>query len=101
MAPKVTNYAEIQNDEIEALRSIYIDYFLDHEVKSGPWNNVTNRSFGIKLRSSIGENSDIALELSVFLPNTYPKSIPGLNMQFGTGVSQRTKREAEDVVCRN
>ena len=38
MAPNVTNYAEIQNDEIEALRSIYMDDFLEHDIKPGAWN---------------------------------------------------------------
>ena len=38
MAPNVTNYAEIQHDEIEALRSIYMDDFTEHETKPGPWN---------------------------------------------------------------
>ena len=38
MAPNATNYAEIQNDEIEALRSIYMDDFLEHDIKPGAWN---------------------------------------------------------------
>ena len=38
MAPNVTNYAEIQNDEIEALRSIYMDDFLELDIKPGAWN---------------------------------------------------------------
>ena len=38
MAPNVTNYAEIQNDEIEALRSIYMDDFVEHNTKLGAWN---------------------------------------------------------------
>ena len=42
MAPHVTNYSEIQNDEIEALRSIYMDDFVEHEIKPGAWN-VGNR----------------------------------------------------------
>ena len=38
MAPSVTNYAEIQNDEIEVLRSIYMDDFVEEKPKTGAWN---------------------------------------------------------------
>jgi len=38
MAPTATNYSEIQNDEIEALRSIYMDDFVEEELKTGAWN---------------------------------------------------------------
>ena len=38
MAPTKTNYAAIQNDEIEALRSIYMDDFVEEEAKTGAWN---------------------------------------------------------------
>lgn len=38
MAPNVTNYTEIQNDEIQALRSIYMKDFSENEATPGPWN---------------------------------------------------------------
>lgn len=38
MAKNVTNYAEIQHDEIEALRSIYMEDFLEQEARPGAWN---------------------------------------------------------------
>ena len=38
MAQNVTNYAEIQHDEIEALRSIYMEDFQEQEVRPGAWN---------------------------------------------------------------
>ncbi len=38
MAPSITNYAEIQNDEIEVLRSIYMDDFAEEKSKTGAWN---------------------------------------------------------------
>lgn len=33
-----TNYAGIQDDEIEALRSIYMDDFQEERPKVGAWN---------------------------------------------------------------
>lgn len=38
MAPSATNYAEIQQDEIEALRSIYMEAFEEEKAKVGAWN---------------------------------------------------------------
>lgn len=38
MAQSVTKYAEIQQDEIEALRSIYMEDFAEKEIKTGAWN---------------------------------------------------------------
>ena len=44
MAPATTNYEEIQHDEIEALRSIYMDDFVEEGVKTGAWNVGINDS---------------------------------------------------------
>ena len=38
MAPSTTNYAEIQHDEVEALRSIYMNDFSQDAIKTGAWN---------------------------------------------------------------
>ena len=38
MPQSVTKYAEIQQDEIEALRSIYMNDFEEQEAKVGAWN---------------------------------------------------------------
>lgn len=38
MAQSVTKYAEIQQDEIEALKSIYMEDFVEKEIKTGAWN---------------------------------------------------------------
>ncbi len=38
MAHRVTNYMEIQRDEIQALRSIYMEDFEEEEIKKGAWN---------------------------------------------------------------
>lgn len=35
---QTTNYAEIQQDELEALRSIYMQDFEENEMKTGAWN---------------------------------------------------------------
>ena len=37
-SPAVTNYAEIQQNEIEVLRSIFMEDFVEKEGKTGAWN---------------------------------------------------------------
>lgn len=44
MAPAPTNYAEIQQDEIEVLRAIYMENFTEEEAKTGAWNVRTHLS---------------------------------------------------------
>ena len=38
MAPNVTNYTEIQNDEVQVLRSVFMEDFQENEATPGPWN---------------------------------------------------------------
>lgn len=42
MTPATTNYAEIQRDEMDVLHSIYMDDFIEDEVKTGAWNVGSN-----------------------------------------------------------
>lgn len=42
----VTNYAEIQQNEVEALRSIYMDDFHEVKSKSAAWNVSTPIGWG-------------------------------------------------------
>ena len=44
--PNTTNYAGIQEDEVEALRSIYMDDFQEEMPKIGAWNVCNNILLG-------------------------------------------------------
>ena len=98
MAPVTTNYSEIQHDEIDALRSIYMDDFLEEESKTGPWKKAADRAFQINLRTQFGEEQKIALTLIVSLPPTYPKSLPRLNLRFGESLRQKEQKQAQEVI---
>lgn len=52
MAPKTTDYSEIQQNEIEALRSIYMEDFKEDAVKTGAWNVGCNTFKGCNLHES-------------------------------------------------
>ncbi|KAK4697319.1 hypothetical protein P7C71_g738, partial [Lecanoromycetidae sp. Uapishka_2] len=55
MAPANAKYSEIQHDEIEVLRSIYMEDFVEEEAKTGAWNKTSDHAFKIRLRR--GANS--------------------------------------------
>lgn len=38
MATQTTDYFEIQQNEIDALHSIFMEDFVEEEVKAGAWN---------------------------------------------------------------
>ena len=65
-----------------------------------PPQKVMNRSFSIKLRAHSGQTSDAALNLTISLPNTYPKSTPKLDLSFDAAVRSSVRREAEELVSR-
>lgn len=44
MASTTTDYSEIQQNEIEALRSIFMEDFVEEEIKTGAWNVRYNMS---------------------------------------------------------
>ena len=97
MAPITTNYSEIQRDEIEALRSIYMEDFVEEEAKTGAWNKSLDRAFQIKIRHSV-DDYESTLTLDVSFPPTYPKSLPRLSLDFGPEISQNTRKAAQDIL---
>ena len=98
MAPPLTNYHEIQQDEIEALRSIYPDDFFEEEAKLGPWKKASDRAFRITLKNHVDRQENIAMTLCVSLPPTYPKTLPKLRLTFHDDIRRATRVEAENVL---
>ncbi|KAL9638006.1 MAG: hypothetical protein Q9164_001850 [Protoblastenia rupestris] len=98
MAPSITNYPEIQQDEIDALRSIYPDDFVEEKAKVGAWNKTADRAFWVGLKFNLGGEERIAISLHVSLPSTYPKSLPKLNLEFDEDIRPKTRAIAEDVI---
>lgn len=89
---------EIQHDEIEALRSIYMDDFAEEEAKTGAWNKTLDRRFKIKLRAT-NSNDDEGLILEVCMPPTYPKSVPRLTLAYGPDIRQNARVQAQSVLA--
>ncbi|KAL4909411.1 hypothetical protein BDW74DRAFT_80834 [Aspergillus multicolor] len=71
-----TNYQEIHQQEVEALRSIYGDDFEDVQQRRSAWHQASEVSFKLHLRAS--SNPDVRLDLLIELPATYPKTCPNI-----------------------
>ena len=97
MAPVGTNYAEIQQDEIEVLRSIFAEDFVEEYAKVGAWKKAPDRAFRVVLKGSTGENEN-AIIIYVTLPTTYPKSAPSLRLEYGQAFRAKSKVEAEKTI---
>ncbi|KAL8803587.1 MAG: hypothetical protein Q9182_003092 [Xanthomendoza sp. 2 TL-2023] len=98
MAPLTTKYADIQNDEIEVLRSIYMDEFQEEKPKVGAWNKSSDRAFQIILKPTSSDGDGFALTFRASLPPTYPKTLPILSLAFSDDIRSATRAQAEQVL---
>ncbi|KAL9100903.1 MAG: hypothetical protein Q9187_009307, partial [Circinaria calcarea] len=98
MAQQTTDYLEIQQNEIDVLRSIFMEDFVEEEVKAGAWNKTADRAFRLKLRAPSDELGNLSIELAVTLPTTYPKTLPRCDIKYNEGVRQKTRAEVERVL---
>ncbi|KAL8734889.1 MAG: hypothetical protein Q9166_001241 [cf. Caloplaca sp. 2 TL-2023] len=96
--PTITNYTEIQRDEIEVLRSIYMEDFQEEKPKVGAWNKRSDRAFRIALKPTTDDSDGITLTFRASLPATYPKTQPKLSLDFSEDVRSTTRAEAEQVL---
>ncbi|KAF2669022.1 Serine/threonine-protein kinase [Microthyrium microscopicum] len=84
---RVTDYAQLQSEELVALEGIYFDQFERVEQK-GAWNSSQEPTFKIHLKSDPDE--EIRLVLFVKFTLTYPKSPPIITIESSTGVRDKT-----------
>ncbi|PSK56571.1 hypothetical protein B9Z65_6195 [Elsinoe australis] len=89
------NYNEAQEEELEALRAIYIDDYEDVEVKSA-WSKTTDRAFRIKLRPF--SDDTVHVLLSVKLTATYPRTPPLLEVQGLADLHERTQTRINRIL---
>ncbi|MCJ1476874.1 hypothetical protein MMC13_005543 [Lambiella insularis] len=93
-----TNYAEIQQNEIEALRSIFMEDFAEEDAKAGAWNRTADRAFHLKVRPHSEKDGDTFATLRVSLPATYPKSPPRLQVVYSDQVLGKTRKEIDELL---
>ncbi|KAJ5562831.1 Serine/threonine-protein kinase GCN2 [Penicillium sp. DV-2018c] len=91
-----TNYREIHQTEVEALRSIYGDDFEEVENRPSAWQQSSDVAFKLHLRSS--SNPDVYLILLVELPATYPKTIPNLSPGNLDGFRDGARSKIQEIL---
>ncbi|CEP63771.1 serine/threonine-protein kinase GCN2 LALA0_S09e02124g [Lachancea lanzarotensis] len=67
---------EIQKNELEAIRCIYMDDFVDKTTVKSSWDKRPLIEFQISLRSTNQEPAESSLTLDVTLPANYPQQAP-------------------------
>jgi translation initiation factor 2-alpha kinase 4 len=90
-----TDYEQTQNDELEALRAIYMEDFQEVETKSA-WSKHSDRAFRIRLRSM--SDNEVSIVLSVKLTATYPKTVPSVTLQEPVGIRTKTQKSLEKLL---
>ena len=97
----VSQYEEAQNDEIEALQSIFMHDF-EHVESKTAWSKKSDRSFKIFLRVSSEAATPIPVDatacLCVTLTATYPKTMPLLALKDCDNVEQKTLENMNHVL---
>ncbi|KAF9890979.1 hypothetical protein FE257_005236 [Aspergillus nanangensis] len=91
-----TNYQEIHQNEVEALRSIYGDDFEEVQHRRSAWHQSSGVSFKLQLRAS--SNPEVRVELLVQLPTTYPKSYPNLSLGNLDDLRQGSRTRISDII---
>ncbi|KAK7531285.1 kinase-like protein [Phyllosticta citribraziliensis] len=93
--PAAATYAQAQDDEIEALKAIYMEDYEPVETK-GAWSKATERAFKLSLKAY--SDPETLVVLSVRLTTTYPKSVPLLSVEKTAGLRPKHLKEVEKII---
>ena len=96
--PGTTDYAEIQEMEIQALQAIYTDDFTEDKIKAGAWNKQSERSFRLTLKPPSFPEAGSSTVLQVRFPNTYPKTAPICTVKFNGLLPIETQVAIETII---
>ncbi|KAK9463564.1 kinase-like domain-containing protein [Lipomyces oligophaga] len=96
------DYVQTQADEVEVLKSIYGDDFSDNPTSSA-WNKIASPSFNIHLtgnyygdgESPLPPNRVPSLTLKVKFTQTYPRSVPLVNVESPKNIHRARLHEIQ------
>ncbi|KAI9741801.1 MAG: hypothetical protein M1834_000187 [Cirrosporium novae-zelandiae] len=89
-------YADVQQNELDALSSIYGDDFVEVAGKPLAWNKTPDHAFRLRLKALSDEGT--FTYLAVTMPNTYPKTVPQLSLVNAASLPENTRASIEDVL---
>ncbi|KAF2008855.1 kinase-like protein [Aaosphaeria arxii CBS 175.79] len=88
-------YTQAQEEEIEVLKSIYMEDFEEVESR-GAWSKTTDRALRLKLKALSSDETWVILTAK--LTATYPKSLPTLSLEGLGRLRQKTKNRLEKLL---
>ncbi|KAH0562566.1 hypothetical protein GP486_002750 [Trichoglossum hirsutum] len=90
------DYDEIQQNELEVLRSIYMEDFEEANSKTGAWNKTADHTFKLYLKAP--SDPDTSATLSVTMTATYPKTLPLLSVSSAAGLRLPTRSRIDEII---
>ncbi|KAI5798356.1 kinase-like domain-containing protein [Pyronema domesticum] len=91
-----SQYQQIQHDEIEVLKSVYMEDFKSIE-RPGAWNKTDNE---FKIRIKAPSNPNYWCILTVLMTATYPKTLPSLSLTTSENIRPQGLAQLQDVIKR-
>ncbi|GAO50477.1 hypothetical protein G7K_4601-t1 [Saitoella complicata NRRL Y-17804] len=79
MPPEKVDYAEIQQNEVEALRAIYMDEYEEIPTASA-WNKTAAPAFILHMKATEYPDPPVSVDLQIQMTSTYPKTAPTINL---------------------
>lgn len=89
------NYAEVQAEELEVLRAVYMDDY-QTVVTKGPWKTAAEKAFTLLLRAS--SDGAVFVKLGIKLTATYPKSLPLITVEDSQGCDSTMLRDVKATI---
>jgi eukaryotic translation initiation factor 2-alpha kinase 4 len=91
-----TDYAQQQDEELEALQAIYMDDYGEIETK-GAWSKTTDKAFKLTLRAF--SDANVFVVILVKFTATYPKTLPILTLERVSNVRAKTQRALKQLLA--
>jgi translation initiation factor 2-alpha kinase 4 len=88
------DYAQVQEDEVEALQAIYMEDYEEIESK-GAWRK-SDKAFRLHLKAP--SDAEVAAVLSITLTATYPKSAPLVTLEKSTGLRDKSRNDIQQIL---
>ncbi|KAK5007836.1 hypothetical protein LTR28_004777 [Elasticomyces elasticus] len=89
------SYEQVQADEVEVLKAIFMEDYEETEVK-GAWSKTTDPAFKLRLRAY--SDPDTFVILAVKMTATYPKSLPLLQINTAERLRPETRTRIYELV---
>ncbi|RVD88070.1 uncharacterized protein DFL_002268 [Arthrobotrys flagrans] len=92
----VTNYDDIQSNEVLVMESMYPDEFQLVEKAAGAWNAKVAHCFKLNLKAET--DSEVGITLNVEFPSVYPKVAPVIRLSDPVGLRAEHQKSLENLI---